>query len=123
MLYFFKKYNKYLIVNKLYCDMIDIQKNIEEIRKSKGIKQSVIADKLGVGQAAYSNYVTRDSDMRFSLLEKIAEALQVPVIDIITYPEVYTKDKNTCTECVEKDKTIQNLNEYIEILKDKLKKK
>ncbi|MBO4601583.1 MAG: helix-turn-helix transcriptional regulator [Salinivirgaceae bacterium] len=103
--------------------MIDIQRNIEEIRKSKGIKQSVIADRLGVGQTAYSNYVTRDSDMRFSLLEKIAEALQVPVIDIITYPEVYQKAKSVCADCIEKDKTIQNLNKYIEVLESSLKKK
>lgn len=102
--------------------MIDIQRNIEEIRKSKGIKQSVIADRLGVGQTAYSNYVTRDSDMRFSLLEKIAEALQVSVIDIITYPEVYERAKGACNDCVEKDKTIQHLNKYIEVLEGNLKK-
>jgi len=103
--------------------MIDIQKNIEEIRKNKGIKQSIIADKLGVGQSAYSNYISRNSDMKFSLLEKIAEILQVNVIDIITYPDVYVKTKQVCADCIEKDKTIQHLNQYIEILESKLKKK
>lgn len=103
--------------------MIDIQKNIEEIRKNKGIKQVTIAEKLGIGQSAYSNYISRNSDMKFGLLEKIADALQVPVINIITYPEVYVlKDQSTivCADCLEKDKTIQHLNQYIEILETRL---
>ncbi|MBR5354551.1 MAG: helix-turn-helix transcriptional regulator [Alphaproteobacteria bacterium] len=101
--------------------MIEIQRNIEEIRKKKGIKQATIADVLGVGQSAYSNYISRNSDIKFSLLEKIAEILQVPVIDIITYPEVYVKGQKKCEGCEERDKTIQNLNKYIEILEKKIK--
>jgi transcriptional regulator with XRE-family HTH domain len=106
--------------------MIDIQKNIEEIRKNKGIKQTAIAEKLGIGQSAYSNYISRNSDIKFNLLEKIAEALQVPVIDIITYPDVYVpkeQSANVCADCIEKDKTIQHLNQYIEILEARLKQK
>jgi len=98
--------------------LTDILTNIEEIRKNKGLTQTVLAEKLGIGQSAYSNYISRNSDMKFSLLEKIADALQVPVIDIITYPKVYVPNSHICTDCIEKDKTIQNLNEYIEVLKE-----
>lgn len=105
--------------------MMDIQKNIEEIRKNKGIKQSVVADKLGISQSAYSNYISRNSDMKFSLLEKIADAIGEPVVNIVTYPDVYIKNterKTVCLDCIEKDKTIQHLNQYIEILEKKIKK-
>ena len=98
--------------------MTDILTNIEEIRKTKGITQTVLAEKLGMRQSAYSNHISRNSDIKFSLLERISEALEVPVIDIITYPKVYVPNSHICTDCIEKDKTIQYLNEYIKVLKE-----
>ena len=41
--------------------MNDILKNIEEIRKEKHIKQTVIAELLGIKQPAYSNFINRKS--------------------------------------------------------------
>ncbi|MDR1683384.1 MAG: helix-turn-helix domain-containing protein [Candidatus Symbiothrix sp.] len=38
--------------------MINILEKIETIRKEKGIKQSVIAEQLGVKQNTYSQYMT-----------------------------------------------------------------
>ncbi|MDR1517682.1 MAG: helix-turn-helix transcriptional regulator [Dysgonamonadaceae bacterium] len=53
----------------------------------KGIKQSVMAERMGIAQAAYSNYVNRNNDIPFNRLTQIANVLGVSVIDIITYPE------------------------------------
>ena len=39
------------------------------------------------------------------------------VIDVITYPVKYSPVVEQCENCKEKDKIIQNLNEYIEVLK------
>ncbi len=39
------------------------------------------------------------------------------VIDVITYPVQYAPIVEQCQNCKEKDKIIQNLNEYIEVLK------
>lgn len=106
--------------------MIEIQKNIEAIRRAKGIKQVEMGNRLGVSQMAYSNYVNRDADIPFSRLEKIAEALRISVMDIITYPEHYVPDSIVtpeCEECVKKQKTIDNLNTLIEVLQTKLKNK
>jgi len=69
--------------------MVNIIENIELVRKQKGIKQEVIAKILGVTQPAYSNYVTRNSDIYFNRLSQIADALSVSVIDIITHPKKY----------------------------------
>ena len=106
--------------------MIEIQKNIEAIRRAKGIKQVEMGNRLGVSQMAYSNYVNRDADIPFSRLEKIAEALRVPIMDIITYPDHYVPDSSIapeCEECAKKQKTIDNLNDLIEILNKKLNKR
>lgn len=69
--------------------MEDILKNIEAIRKEKNVKQAVIASTLGVSQSAYSNYITRNTDIYYCRLSQIANALGVSVIDIITYPKKY----------------------------------
>lgn len=75
--------------------MSNILQNIEAIRKKKGIKQAVIAEALGVKQPAYSNYITRNDDIYFNRLSQIANVLNVTVIDIIIYPDVYKKDEDS----------------------------
>lgn len=97
--------------------MEKILENIEAIRKQKGIKQEVIADALGIGQSAYSNYINRESDITWSRLLQICNILNVDVIDVIKYPIPYAPMVEQCQGCKEKDKIIQNLNDYIEILK------
>ncbi|MFV0361527.1 MAG: helix-turn-helix domain-containing protein [Suipraeoptans sp.] len=69
--------------------MSNILENIEAIRKEKGLKQAVVGSILGVSQSAYSNYITRNSDIYYNRLSQIADALGVRVIDIITYPKKY----------------------------------
>ena len=106
--------------------MIDIIKNIEEIRQKKGIKQSVMGEKLGTTQSGYSNFVNRNTDMPFSRISQIADILGVPVIDIITWPEKYVPADSLspeCDKCREKDEIISNLNELLSVYKQKLKKK
>lgn len=71
--------------------MNKILQNIETIRKEKGIKQSEIADKLGIAQPSYSRYFTESGDMKLSMLQRIAVILEVSLVDIIIYPDKYEK--------------------------------
>ncbi len=103
--------------------MEKILENIEIIRKEKGIKQEVLAEILGVKQPAYSNYINRESDITWSRLLQISNAFGMDVIDVITYPIKYGPIAQQCENCKEKDKIIQNLNEYIDLLKSKNTKK
>jgi transcriptional regulator with XRE-family HTH domain len=66
-----------------------ILENIEAIRKEKGLKQSDMARELNVSQSAYSNIITRNTDIYLGKLSQIADILGVSVIDIITYPKKY----------------------------------
>ncbi len=105
--------------------MIDLQKNIEAMRLDKGIKQEYLANKMGVTQSAYSNWINRSVDMPFSRLCEIAKAMGVEVLDIITYPKRYVPfDPDfECEECKQKQKTIDNLNLLIDVLNNKLNRK
>jgi len=78
--------------------MDKIIKNLEAIRKDKGIKQVVIAKKLGISQAAYSNYVTRNNDISYNRLSRIADILGTSVIDIITYPRKFVDIESVAIE-------------------------
>jgi transcriptional regulator with XRE-family HTH domain len=99
--------------------MKNIVANIEAIRKQKGIKQAVLAEKMGISQPTYSGYLTQNQDIRYSLLLDIANKLDISVIDIITYPEKYYPESDACNQCREKDDIIRNLNDYIKMLTNK----
>ena len=104
--------------------MIDIQKNIEAIRKEKGIKQEELARRLNITQGGYSHYVARNLDIPFFRIQLIAEALKVSVVDIITYPETYVPKSSIpthCEECDKKQQTIDNLNKLIQVYEYKEK--
>ena len=101
--------------------MKSILKNIETIRKENHIKQEVIASELGIKQSSYSSFINRDSDITIGRLSRISNILGVSVVDIITFPEKYVPESSVhqCAECAEKDKTIQHLNKYIEVLENR----
>lgn len=100
--------------------MNDIRKNIEEIRKEKRINQAVIAELLGIKQATYSGYLTRNKSLTYEKLLQIADKLEVDIIYLITYPDKYVPVTSSCNSCKEKDKTIENLNQLIETLNNNL---
>jgi transcriptional regulator with XRE-family HTH domain len=101
--------------------MLEIMKNIEAIRKQKSVKQTVIANQMGVKQNAYSQYINRSTDIPYTRLSQIADILEVDVIDIIKYPDKYVQETDRCSSCLEKDKIIKQLSSYIEILEKKCK--
>jgi transcriptional regulator with XRE-family HTH domain len=101
--------------------MENIFRNIELIRKKNEINQEVVAKELGVTQSAYSNYINRNDDIPLGRLSRIANILSVDVIDIITWPIKYVPEETSCKSCREKDDIIENLNDYIRLIK--LKKK
>jgi transcriptional regulator with XRE-family HTH domain len=106
---------------------MDIVKNIIDIRKNKGINQQVIADALNIDISAISNIEKGKRELKVSELAKIANALDVDVIYLFTYPEKYSPNgKSDSTKVLVeidvnsdellrlglKDKVLQVLNKY-----------
>jgi transcriptional regulator with XRE-family HTH domain len=71
--------------------MIDVVKNIIEIRKKKRINQETIADVLHVDVSVISNIEKRKRELKVNELEIIAKALGVDMLYLITYPDKYEK--------------------------------
>jgi len=55
------------------------------------MNQQVIADLLGVDVAVVSNIEKGKRDLRIGELEKISNLFGMPLVDLITYPDVYVK--------------------------------
>jgi transcriptional regulator with XRE-family HTH domain len=70
---------------------MDVVENIIKIRKEKGVSQEFIANSLGLDTAVVSNIENRKRELKVSELEKIAKALSVDVLYLLTYPHIYVK--------------------------------
>lgn len=63
---------------------MQVGKAIKEIRISKNLKQSFIAQKVGISQTAYSDIERgKTSHITLQRLEQVATALDVSIITII----------------------------------------
>ena len=69
--------------------MGNILENIKEIRKEKGYGQEYMALQLEMSQAGYALWEKGERELTYNNLSRIADILNVPVIDIITYPQKF----------------------------------
>ncbi|WP_155289107.1 helix-turn-helix domain-containing protein [Capnocytophaga felis] len=77
--------------------IMDIVKNIKEIRLKKSINQELIAEALGVDGSVISNIEKGKRELKVSELAKIAEVLEVDILYLFTYPREFV-DKDTVKE-------------------------
>jgi transcriptional regulator with XRE-family HTH domain len=71
--------------------MKKILENIKAIRTKKSFSQEYMAEKLEMEQAGYGLIENGKRKLRYETLEQIAMIYQMPVIDIITWPDQYVK--------------------------------
>ncbi|MFA7140727.1 MAG: helix-turn-helix transcriptional regulator, partial [Proteiniphilum sp.] len=71
--------------------------NIVQIRNLKRFSQSAIAENLKVDVATISRIESGKIALSYKSLADIAKALDMSVIDLITYPEVFTSNKPSGT--------------------------
>lgn len=99
--------------------MEDIGLKIKKICKEHGYKQENIAKTMNISQGTLSEKLSNGNDIKYSLILEISEITNIPIIDIISYPDKYVLAINGCQKCNEKDKIIENLNELLELYKQK----
>ncbi len=62
-----------------------IGQKIKKLRELKNLTQTHLADQLGVSQSAYSKIELGESEVTFSKLEKISEALGMKPEEVIAF--------------------------------------
>ena len=71
--------------------MSNILENIKQIRAELRYSQEYVAEKLGIEQGSFALIENGKRQLKYETLEQIAIIFNIPVIDIITYPEVFIK--------------------------------
>lgn len=99
--------------------MSTISDNIRSILKDKGYTLDCIAKKLGITQGALSQKLNAGDNIKYKTILEISEVTNIPIISFIAYPKEYIlKSTYDCEECNRKDLIIEDLREYISLLKD-----
>lgn len=76
-----------------------IIQNVIKIREKQQLTKRYVAEKIGISEANYGRIENRKTLLTIDRLAEIADALQISIIDIITYPDVYRKtERNVNSE-------------------------
>lgn len=68
--------------------MLEIGNNIRRIREIKNYTQEAVAERVGMSVSAYGDIERGKSDVNFTRLGEIAEALEVKPEEIVTFGSV-----------------------------------
>jgi transcriptional regulator with XRE-family HTH domain len=94
--------------------------NIIAIRCKCGFSQENIADAMGIKQGSYSLIENGKRELKYDTLLQIAIALNIDVIDIITYPKKYVVADNLDINKDILDEKVTIQIELTKIEKDKI---
>lgn len=99
--------------------------NIIRFRKQKGYSQEYVASSIGRDTAVISNLEKGKRLLKFIDLEEISKVLEIDIITLITYPDIYVKQEYNLEienyHTSDKDKVIRLLNERIRFQEDMIK--
>ena len=93
--------------------MTSINETFKKIREVTGNSQTEMAEKMNKTQSAYARYELGKTKIDFETIELFAKAINMSVIDVITYPEKWGPIENK----EEKEETKVTLQ--IELKKEK----
>lgn len=70
-----------------------VVENIRKIIALKNLKQSAVGDFAGISESQFSRVLSGSVQLSLNQLADIASGLNMRVIDVITYPDVYVLEK------------------------------
>jgi transcriptional regulator with XRE-family HTH domain len=109
------------------------KKKLFDKRNERGFTQEQMADLLGIDQPQYSRRESGDTKLKINEWERIAQILAVPISEIFESDDssVYINNENNTGDnnsvynnskvTGASELVIENLNEYIKLLKEEIK--
>lgn len=91
-----------------------ISENIKRLREEKGISQSKFAELIGMERTNYFRLEKRGNKLTIEQLEKIAGALGVSVIELLTGEEQKVQDSEEVERLKEKIKELESDKAYLQ---------
>ena len=83
-----------------------LSKNLKEIRKEKGLNQNTVSERSGVIASTYSRIESCIVSPNLSTLEKLAEAMEVPM------ERFFKQDANANKSLLEKLEMLEAMEDY-----------
>jgi len=80
--------------------MKNVLENIKTIRELRGYTQDYLAELMGITQSAYARFERGATKTDLKTISLFAEALEMNIIDIITYPDKYVNSKEVNTQSI-----------------------
>lgn len=87
---------------------------IKETRKSKGLTQKQLGDRLGVSASAVSQFESENANIKTDTLEKIAAALECDLFELISFEDYAKSSMKELYEA--KEQYIEKLAECARLL-------
>lgn len=66
-----------------------------QIRVSKGLSKRYLADKLDLNESTYGRIESGKSALSYKQLAQIASALDMTVLDVISYPKTFVEKQSS----------------------------
>lgn len=63
-----------------------VGENIRKLRKQKGLTQRNLGELCGISEPNIRKYENGKQNPKFETIEKIASALEVPVLELLSFP-------------------------------------
>ena len=79
-------------------DILTTGEKIKQARKNAGITQKNLGDKLGVSPVMISQYESNTRNPKLQTLQKIADALNVTLSDLLTSDTILNSEKSDITD-------------------------
>ena len=79
---------------------MSVNEKIRSIREAKGLTQEQVAEKLGISSSVYGDIERGENDPKLSKLQKIAEAFEIELSELVDLSEKGNLNVtfNTCTQ-------------------------
>src|SRR4051812_39481138 len=100
---------------------MSISDKIKAVRKAKGITPTVMARELGIEATNYPRLENRGNRLTYENLEAISKALDITVIELLTWGEQTKGTEVQPQETKKLEKDISRLEELLEYQRDKIK--
>jgi transcriptional regulator with XRE-family HTH domain len=113
---------------------MSVNEKLKLVRQAKGFTQEEVAEKLGISASTYGDIERGDRDPKLSKLQKIADVLEVSLLDLLNLTDKNAlninfskKDKGdnnhvyiNSTSEAEKQLLIESKDKEISLLKEKI---
>ena len=90
---------------------MDVAERIKRIRKEKGLSQQEVADKLSMNRVQYNRIETGKSDPTMNILQRIANALDIDVVEFFEAKNNGTEVHTINEPLLQKVRLLEELDE------------